>query len=213
MVERGGLSRAKEQLKDSKSFLHSLANEWDESSCILLIPSRLSHNPEMSCKYTLKITTLTRRKEIIMHIKDMNRRSFIKSTVTATSAFALPRFSIAQPGKTKKINVAVVGVGGMGGYALGEAAKENLVAMCDVDDARAANAFKKFPNVPRFKDFRTMLDKLGKDIDAVSISTPAHTHFAAAMAAMERGKHVFVQKPLAHNVWQVRTLRKAARDY
>ena len=72
----------------------------------------------------------------------MNRRSFIKSTATATSAFALPRFSIAQTGKTKKINVAVVGVSGMGGYALGEAAKENLVAMCDVDDARAANAFK-----------------------------------------------------------------------
>ena len=64
----------------------------------------------MSCKYALKITTLTRRKEIIMHIKDMNRRSFIKSSATATSAFALPRFSIAQPGKTKKINVAVVGV-------------------------------------------------------------------------------------------------------
>ena len=83
-----------------------------------------------------------------MPIKDMNRRSFIKSTAIATSAFALPRFSIAEPGKTKKINVAVVGVAGMGGYALGEAAKENLVAMCDVDDARTANAFKKFPNVP-----------------------------------------------------------------
>jgi hypothetical protein len=123
-----------------------------------------------------------------MYNKCMNRRNFVKSTTIATSAFALPRFSIAEPGKTKKINVAVVGVSGMGGYALNEAAKENLVAMCDVDDARAANAFKKFPNVPRFKDFRIMLDKLGKEIDAVSISTPDHTHFAAAMAAMERGK-------------------------
>ena len=179
----------------------------------MLIPSRVSHGLKTSCKYALRIAALMRRKENIVHIKDMNRRSFIKSTAIATSAFALPRFSIAEPGKTKKINVAVVGVAGMGGYALGEAAKENLVAMCDVDDARAANAFKKFPNVPRFKDFRIMLDKLGKDIDAVSISTPDHTHFAAAMAAMERGKHVFVQKPLAHNIWQVRTLRKAARHY
>ena len=120
-----------------------------------------------------------------MEIKNLDRRNFIKSAAAATSALSLPKFSIAQSGKTKKINVAVVGVGGMGGYALGEAAKENLVAMCDVDEARAANAFKKFPHIPRFKDFRTMLDKLGKDIDAVSISTPDHTHFAAAMAAME----------------------------
>ena len=115
----------------------------------------------------------------------MNRRTFTKSTLLATSAFSLPKFSIAQPGETKKINVAVVGVGGMGGYALNEAASENLVAMCDVDDARAANAYKKYPNVAKFKDFRVMLDKMGKDIDAVSISTPDHTHFAAAMAAKD----------------------------
>ena len=143
----------------------------------------------------------------------MNRRIFTKRTLLATGAFTLPKFTIAKPGETKKINVAVVGVGGMGGYALNEAANENLVAMCDVDDARAANAYKKHSNVPRFKDFRVMFDKMGKDIDAVSISTPDHTHFAAAMAAMERGKHVFVQKPLAHNIWQVRTLRKAAQHY
>ena len=67
--------------------------------------------------------------------------------------------------------------------------------------------------MPRFKDFRVMLDKLHKEIDAVAISTPDHTHFPIAMAAMELGKHVFVQKPLAHNIWQVRTLRKAARHY
>ena len=138
----------------------------------------LSYGLEMSCKYALRFATSACREEITMHIKNMNRRSFFKSTAIATSAFALPKFSIAEPGKTKKINVAVVGVAGMGGYALGEAAKENLVAMCDVDDARAANAFKKFPNVPRFKDFRTMLDKVGKDIDAVPISTPDHTHLS-----------------------------------
>ena len=101
----------------------------------------------------------------------------------------------------------------MGGYAVGVAAKENMAALCDVDDERAAGTFKEYPDAPRFKDFRVMLDKMGDDIDAVAISTPDHTHFAAAMAAMERGKHVFVQKPLAHNIWQCRTLRKAAAHY
>ncbi|MFT4586925.1 MAG: putative dehydrogenase [Limisphaerales bacterium] len=151
------------------------------------------------------------------HIARMKttRRQFLKSAAAASSAFALPAFAIGKPGESanSKINVAVVGCGGMGGYAFGQALKENPVAFCDVDDNRAAGNFKKSPDTPRFKDFRVMLDKMGKEIDAVSISTPDHTHFAAAMAAMERGKHVFVQKPLAHNIWQVRTLQKAARHY
>lgn len=144
-----------------------------------------------------------------------NRRRFLQITTTALGALALPRFSIAKPGVTasRKLNVAVVGAGGMGGYAVTEAAKENLVAFSDVDDARTAKAYKEHPDVPRFKDFRVMLDKLGRDIDAVAISTPDHTHFPIAMAAMECRKHVFVQKPLAHSIWQVRTLRKAARHY
>jgi predicted dehydrogenase len=143
----------------------------------------------------------------------INRRCFIKST--AAGAASIPLFSIGKPGASanSKINVAVVGAGGMGGYAVGQAAKENFAAICDVDDNRAANAFKKNPDVPRFKDFRVMLDKLGKDIDAVAISTPDHTHFPATMAAMECGKHVFVQKPLVHNIWQCRTLQKAAKKY
>jgi len=143
------------------------------------------------------------------------RRQFLESAAAAGCALTLPSSAIGRSGgsRTGKINVAVVGVGGMGGYAVGEAAKENLVAFCDVDDARAARHYEKHPEVPRFRDFRVMLDKLGKDIDAVAISTPDHTHFAAAMAAMERGKHVFVQKPLAHDIWQLRTLRKAARHY
>lgn len=146
-------------------------------------------------------------------MKKTSRRQFLGTAAAALGSSTLPRFAIAEPGKTSKINVAVVGAAGMGNYALGEAAGENLVAMCDVDENRAANSFKKHPNVPRFKDFRVMLDKMGDDIDAVTISTPDHTHFPAAMAAMERGKHVFVQKPLAHNIWQIRTLRKAAKHY
>ena len=82
---------------------------------------------------------------------------------------------------------------GRGGYAFRRAAsEENLAAICDVDSKRACRALNKHPDVPRFKDFRAMLDRMGDGIDAVAISTPDHTHFAAAMAAIGRGKHVFV---------------------
>ena len=110
----------------------------------------------------------------------------------------------------------------MGSYAVAEAAKENFVAMCDVDwrpDPKVwknripAEVAAKHSSAKRFTDYREMLDSLGDKIDAVLISTPDHSHFPAAMAAMERGKHVFVQKPLAHNIWQVRTLRKAMKKY
>ncbi len=143
------------------------------------------------------------------------RRQFLQTSAVASAAFSLPSFAIGKPGESanNRINVAVVGCGGMGGYAVGEALKQNPVAFCDVDNERAAGAFKRAPDTRRFKDFRVMLDKMGKEIDAVCISTPDHTHFAAAMAAMERGKHVFVQKPLTHNIWQARTLRKAAKHY
>jgi predicted dehydrogenase len=144
-----------------------------------------------------------------------DRRDFIKSSALAATALTLPRFSFGQSGGSLngRINVAVVGAGGMGNYAVEQAATENFVALCDVDEERACKAFQAHPAVPRFKDFRVMLDKMGQEIDAVAISTPDHTHFPIAMAAMEHGKHVFVQKPLAHNIWQVRTLRKAARKY
>ena len=143
------------------------------------------------------------------------RRKFLKSSAAATGATALSGFAIGQEGEAanNKINVAVVGCGGMGGYAFRSAMKENAVALCDVDENRAGQAFNKLPDAKRFKDFRVMLDKMEKEIDAVAISTPDHTHFAVAMEAMQRGKHVFVQKPLAHNIWQVRTLQKAARKH
>jgi predicted dehydrogenase len=147
--------------------------------------------------------------------RESRRRTFLKTSALAAGALALPRFSIAQSAGSPngKIGIAVVGAGGMGGYAVTQAAAERFVAICDVDDQRACKAYEAHPEVPRFKDFRVMLDRLHKQIDAVAISTPDHTHFAIAMAAMELGKHVFVQKPLAHNIWQVRTLRKAARHY
>ena len=144
-----------------------------------------------------------------------SRRGFMKTSALAAGALGLPRVSIGQPGGSPngKIGMAVVGVGGMGGYAVEKAAEERLVALCDVDDQRSCEVYDEHPSVPRFKDFRIMLDQLHEEIDAVAISTPDHTHFPIAMAAMELGKHVFVQKPLAHNIWQARTLMKAARHY
>ena len=143
------------------------------------------------------------------------RRTFLRTSTLAAGALGLPRLSVARTGAAPSgtIGIAVVGAGGMGSYAVEQAATERFVAICDVDDQRACPAYEKHPGVPRFRDFRVMLDKLHKDIDAVAISTPDHTHFPIAMAAMELGKHVFVQKPLAHNIWQVRTLQKAARRY
>jgi len=143
------------------------------------------------------------------------RRQFLKTA--ALTAFAGPNILRAQDSK-QKIRVACVGIGQMGNGAVSGSRDEEIVAFCDVDwrDLGGRSAFeiaKKHPQVPKFTNFREMLDKKGAEIDAVLISTPDHTHFAAAMAAMQAKKHVFVQKPLAHNIWQVRTLQKAAKKY
>ena len=89
----------------------------------------------------------------------------------------------------------------------------NVLALCDVSDTRASAGYEAYPQAKKFTDFRKMLDAMGDQIDAVVVSTPDHTHFAATMAAMQLGKHVYVEKPLAHNIWELRTLRKAAKHY
>lgn len=145
-----------------------------------------------------------------------SRRHFLTSTTAvATGAFVLPRFSIAKPGPSanSKLNLAFIGVGGRGAKNLQGLSAENIVALCDVDDLNAAGSFKKFAGARRFKDYRLMLDKMGDEIDGVVISTPDHSHFAATMASMELGKHVFCEKPLTHNVWQARMLKKGAKHY
>jgi hypothetical protein len=114
----------------------------------------------------------------------------------------------------EKLNLAAIGSGGQGASNLSAAAPtENIVALCDVDDRRAATTFKRFENAPKFRDFRQMLDKEGKNIDAVIVATPDHMHATAAMWCMERGKHVYVQKPLVRTVWEARQLRQAAARY
>ncbi len=128
----------------------------------------------------------------------------------------VPRHVIAGSGQTppsEKINIASIGVGGMGHGDVMSVSGENLVAFCDVDDTRAAKTFQKLPDVKRFKDFRKMFDAMEKQIDAVTVSTPDHTHAVAAMAAIKRRKHVYCQKPLAHSMDEVRQLMAAARKY
>lgn len=144
----------------------------------------------------------------------MNRRSFIKTTAALAGSTVPSYFAIGKPGKSAngKLNIAFIGSGGwiaQQPYNQG-CSEENLVAFCDVDRNQCAENMKNWrTNQPFFDDFRVMLDKMHKEFDAVVVSTPDHTHFAATQMAMERGIHVYTQKPLAHNIWQCRTLARS----
>jgi predicted dehydrogenase len=149
----------------------------------------------------------------------MSRRSFLKGTV-ATGAFSLvsPQLIFGQATANAKVNLACIGIGNRGGEitaALHATGLANIVALCDVDlGAKQTQAIlKKFPNAPRFQDFRKMFDKLGKEIDAVCIGTPDFSHFPIAMLAMSLGKHVYVEKPLAHTFRQIDLMMAAEKKY
>jgi predicted dehydrogenase len=113
----------------------------------------------------------------------------------------------------EKLNIACIGVGGRGAANVHGVRSQNLVAFADVDQNRAAGTLKKFPKTQVFTDYRKLLDQLGDQLDAVVISTPDHTHFHPAYAAMQLGLHVYLEKPLAHNVWETRTLTDYARKH
>ena len=122
---------------------------------------------------------------------------------------------IERIGGEDKINVAGIGVGSQGGGDVDAVAAEgaNIVALCDVDSKYAAKKFAQYPDAKKFTDFREMFDTMGKGIDGVVIGTPDHTHAMIAMEAMRRGKHVYCEKPLAHNIHEVRALMAAAQKY
>ncbi|MFZ0035287.1 MAG: Gfo/Idh/MocA family oxidoreductase [Sedimentisphaerales bacterium] len=162
----------------------------------------------------------------------ISRRDFIGSAAAAAMAFTVvPRNVLGGPADkppSEKLNVAAVGIGGMGKGNILEIAGfertkegeiipkdkagENVVALCDVDDEFTADLGKIFPKAKTYRDYRKMLEQQ-KDIDAVVIATPDHTHAVIALAAMQLGKHVFVQKPLTYSVYEARTLTEAARKY
>ncbi len=148
----------------------------------------------------------------------LTRREFVGSLAGVGAGLTIvPRCAVARAGETppnEKLNIASIGVGGMGGGDVNSVSRgNNMVALCDVDLRRAAGSLKRFPAAKQFRDFRKMFDAMEKEIDAVTVSTPDHTHAVAAMAAIKRGKHVYCQKPLAHSVYECRELAKAAKQH
>jgi len=151
-----------------------------------------------------------------MDQKKISRRSFVVGTAATVASYAI-RASGGRAGRrpvspNEKLNIAGIGVGGKGADDMRKVSSENIVALCDVDGKHGAGTFKRYPKAKRYRDFRVMLEKQ-PEIDAVTISTPDHVHAVATMTAMELGKHVYVQKPLTHSIYEARMLTRAARKY
>lgn len=149
-----------------------------------------------------------------------SRRDFIKNSAIAAAGFIIvPRHVIGGKGyvaPSDRLVVAGIGVGGKGESDIAnfyKSGKADIAYLCDVDDKRAANTVKNFPKAKYYKDWRVMLEKESKNFDAVSVSTPDHNHAAPTLAAMQLGKHVYVQKPLTHDIYEARVLTEAAKKY
>ncbi len=149
-----------------------------------------------------------------MKSRKTSRREFLGAGAATALFTIVPRHVLGGPGQTppsEKLNIAGIGVGGMGASNLKMLESENIIALCDVDHEYAAKTFKQFPRAKVYKDYRVMLEQQ-KDIDAVVVATPDHTHAVITMAAIRAGKHVYCQKPLTHDVYESRMLAKAARE-
>lgn len=152
-------------------------------------------------------------------LKDNSRRNFIKKTAAAVTGFYIVPRHVLGRGYTPpsdKLVVAGIGAGGKGEsdiQSFFDSGKAEIAVLCDVDDRQAVASRQRFPKAKYYKDFREMLDKEHKNIDACSVSIPDHNHAVAAMAAMQLGKHVYVQKPLTHDIYEARMLTQAAHRY
>lgn len=146
-----------------------------------------------------------------------SRRKFLRTTAAVASGVVfVPRHVLGGSGQTgpnEKLNIAAVGIGGIGQADIEAVAGENIVALCDVDQRYAAPVFAKYPQAKRYRDFRVMLDEMDDRIDAVIVATPDHTHAVATMASINRGKHVYCEKPLAHSIRECRRLAQAAEEH
>ncbi len=149
----------------------------------------------------------------------VSRREFLTAAAGAGAGVALftivPRHVLGGRGHTsanEKLNIAGIGIGGMGAVNLKALETENIVALCDADHAYAAPIFERYPQAKVYRDYRELLDKQ-KDVDAVVIATPDHTHAVITLAAMQAGKHVYCQKPLTHDIAEARFIAKAAERY
>lgn len=150
--------------------------------------------------------------------RNFSRRSFLGTAGAVAAGFTVvpgnvlgQKFGFMAP--SDKLNIAGVGIGGMGRNNLRNMSTENIVALCDVDWDYAGKTFHDYPKAKRFKDWREMFDKMGKSIDAVTVATPDHTHANVSAHAITLGKHVYTQKPLTHSVYESRLLTKLASKY
>ncbi len=153
-------------------------------------------------------------------LSDNSRRKFLKTGAVAAAGFMIvPRHVLGGKGFTApsdRLLIAGVGAGGKGESDIQnfyKSGKAEIAFLCDVDDRRAASSVKRFPNAKYYKDWREMYDKESKNFDAVSVSTPDHNHAIIAYHAMQLGKHVYVQKPLTHDIYEARLLTDAAKKY
>ena len=149
--------------------------------------------------------------------KKMSRRKFIGNTAVAAAGFTIVPSTVVSglghKAPSDKLNIVGVGVGGRGFGLLRQMESENILALCDVDWRYSQRCFDYFPNAKRYWDYRKMFDEMGNDFDAVVVATSDHTHAIVAADAITMGKHVYVEKPLTHTVYESRLLTKLADHY
>ncbi|MEX0647390.1 MAG: Gfo/Idh/MocA family oxidoreductase, partial [Balneolaceae bacterium] len=159
-----------------------------------------------------------KKKDNTDKVNGITRKAFLGKTAAAAAGFTiLPSYVVSGLGHrapSDKLNIAGVGVGGRGSSVLrGMEETENIVALCDVDWRYAKDTFDRYPDAQKFWDWRKMLDEMGDDIDAVVVATSDHTHAIVAAHAITMGKHVYVEKPLTHTVYESRLLTNLAKEY
>jgi len=147
----------------------------------------------------------------------LTRRDFVGRTLAASAAFTIvPSYAVSGLGHTApsdKLNIAGIGVGGMGLANLKNLTSQNIVGLCDVDWKYAKGAFDMFPKAKKYWDWRKMFDEMGNEIDGIVVATADHTHAIISAHAMTMGKHVYLQKPLTHSVYESRLLTKLAAEH
>jgi len=147
----------------------------------------------------------------------LTRRDFVGRTLAASAAFTIvPSYAVSGLGHvapSDKMNIAGIGVGGMGLANLKNLESQNIVGLCDVDWKYAKSAFDRYPNAKKYWDWRKMFDEMGDEIDGIVVATADHSHAIVAANAMTMGKHVYLQKPLTHSVYESRLLTKLAKKH
>ena len=178
---------------------------WTRDSSFIVFSSTV-----FNCVYYAKGYSAMKKCEKVK----VTRRDFMRAAGILAGFTIVPRNvlgGVRHVPPSEKLNIAGVGIGGRGAGDLHELASENIVALCDVDQQYAGRVFKNYPDAKKYRDFRRMLDNQ-KNIDAVVVATPDHTHAVVAMTAIKMGKHVYCEKPLAHSIYEVRKLTEAARE-